>query len=119
MTTTDPEAGPVPHDLAIPMPRPVVQDLALVVLLFVGITVCLLWLTSTQMEMLSAVRAYVGGEALWSKAQKDAVGVTFGDRRARLELEKPAPDMRNVTEGFVTGRNHPDDVAGMATLFRR
>src|SRR6185369_3891009 len=141
MTTTDPEAGPVPHDLAIPMPRPVVQDLALVVLLFVGITVCLLWLTSTQMEMLSAVRAYVGGEALWSKAQKDAVqhlvryvdshdprdyadyeeaiGVTFGDRRARLELEKPAPDMRIVTEGFVTGRNHPDDVAGMATLFRR
>ncbi len=141
MTTTDPEAGPVPQDLAIPMPRPVVQDLALVVLLFVGITVCLLWLTNTQMAMLSAVRAYVGGEALWSKAQKDAVqhlvryvdsrdprdylryedaiGVTFGDRRARLELEKPAPDMRVVAEGFVTGRNHPDDVDAMATLFRR
>ncbi|HEV7734011.1 MAG TPA: PAS domain S-box protein, partial [Candidatus Binatia bacterium] len=141
MTTTDPEAGAVPQALAVPMPRPVVHDLAMVVLLFVGITGCLLWLTSSQMEMLSAVRAFVGGEALWSKAQKDAVqhlvryadgrdprdyasyqqaiGVTLGDRRARLELEKPAPDMAVVTEGFVTGRNHPDDVPAMATLFRR
>src|SRR5438094_830939 len=93
------------------------------------------------MESLSAVRAYVGGEGLWSKGEKDAVhhlaryaetrderdyrryldaiAVPMGDKQARLELEKPAPDPRVVREGFVQGRNHPDDVPRMAMLFRR
>ena len=92
-------------------------------------------------DLLSSVRAYVGGESLWSKAQKDAVyhlnnyahtraeddyrrfreaiAVPLGDRIAREELEKPDPDFRVAREGFLAGRNHPDDVAGMIQLFRR
>ena len=88
----------------------------------------------------SGVRAYVGGEGLWSKAQKDAtlhlarymetgseanwdgylreIDVILGDSRARLELERPDADMAVVTEGLVAGRNAPEDVAAMALVFR-
>jgi PAS domain S-box-containing protein len=90
---------------------------------------------------LSSVRAYVGGEGLWSKAQKDALyqlqrysrtrderdyrlfidhmKVPFGDHRARLELQKPNPDLNIVRQGFLEGRIHPDDLDGVIKLFRR
>ncbi|MCR4296581.1 MAG: hypothetical protein NUW21_13685, partial [Elusimicrobia bacterium] len=93
------------------------------------------------MRTLSSLRAYVGGEGLWAKAQKSAVNslgryalsrdekdyqafeiyleVPLGDRKARLELEKPRPDYRASDAGFIAGGNHPDDVRGMAHLFRR
>lgn len=89
---------------------------------------------------LSSVRAFVGGEGLWSKAQKDAIyhleryghtrnetdylqyqkfmRVPGGDYKARLELQKPHPDLQKVYAGLIEGRNHPDDVEGMAWLFR-
>jgi len=92
-------------------------------------------------ETLSAVRAYVGGEGLWSKAQKDAtyrlvryarsgdtleyrhfrqlLDVQLGDRQARTELDRPRPDYRLVREGFLRGRIHPEDVDGLAWFFRR
>src|SRR5512143_3179793 len=38
-----------------------------------GIVVILLLLAYHAFEAVSSVRAYVGGEGLWSKAQKDAV----------------------------------------------
>jgi len=120
---------------------PIGKKLGLIVVLFVLIVGCLLVLADMQMEILSGVRAYVGGEGLWSKGEKDAVhhlaryaetrderdyrryldaiAVPMGDKQARLELEKPAPDPRVVREGFVQGRNHPDDVPRMAMLFRR
>ena len=120
---------------------PIGKKLGLIVVLFVLIVGCLLVLANVQMEILSGVRAYVGGEGLWSKGEKDAVhhlaryaetrderdyrryldaiAVPMGDKQARLELEKPAPDPRVVREGFVQGRNHPDDVPRMAMLFRR
>lgn len=91
-------------------------------------------------KTLSAVRAFVGGEGLWSKAQKDAIfhleryghtrntadyleyqqfmRVPQGDAKARMELEKPNPDLATVYAGFIEGRNHADDVEGMAWLFR-
>ena len=106
-----------------------------------GIVACLLILTWLGFDTLSAARAFVGGEALWSKAQKEAVAellryaygrdpadyqgfqasleVPLGDRRARLELEQPRPDLTRVYAGFLQGRNHPDDVARMATFFLR
>ena len=121
--------------------QPVARRLALVVALFVAIVVCLLGLVHAQMGVLAGVRAYVGGEGLWSKGQKDAVHqlvryakshdeadyeayrraltIPAGDRRARRELEQPQPDMRVVYDGFVQGQNHPDDVPDMARLFRR
>jgi hypothetical protein len=90
---------------------------------------------------LSSVRAYVNGEGLWSKAQKDAMyqllvygrsrneadyqefqefmKVPMGDHRALVELRKPVPDLEVAREGLIAGRNHPDDVDGMIKLFRR
>ncbi|HLP50860.1 MAG TPA: hypothetical protein VK154_08245, partial [Chitinophagales bacterium] len=90
---------------------------------------------------LSSVRAFVGGEGLWSKAQKDAVfhlykygtgrdekdfiqyqefmKVPLGDHKTRMELIKAQPDMAIARQGFIEGRNHPDDVDGMIKLFTR
>jgi len=102
---------------------------------------CLFGISVAGMTVLSAVRAYVGGEALWSKAQKEAVyhliryasshdrdefdkyrvalSVPEGDRKARVELDKPEPDYALARQGFLEGRNDPADVDGMIGLFRR
>jgi signal transduction histidine kinase len=93
------------------------------------------------MEILSAVRSFVHGEGLWSKAQKNAVHslhryaetrdpkyfaefnsflkIPLGDRAARLELEKPKYNFAVVKAGFVQGDIHPDDVKGLVKLIRR
>ncbi len=90
---------------------------------------------------LSSVRAYVQGEGLYSKAQKDAVyhllkygqnhndadywsflafmGVLHGDSKARIELYKNNVNKQVVRQGFIEGRNHPDDIEGMINLFTR
>ncbi len=90
---------------------------------------------------LSSTRAFVGGEGLYSKAQKEAaynlrkyaitneesdyrafqkfIDITRGDRKARLEMEKENPDQNIVYEGFLQGRNNPDDIVGMIQLVQR
>jgi PAS domain S-box-containing protein len=107
---------------------------------FLVVVVLLAALGVMSALMLSAVRAYVGGESLWSKGQKDAVyhllnyveshdagdhrkfaaaiAVPLGDRVARLELERPDPDLGLVRRGFLQGGNHPDDIDDMIWLFR-
>lgn len=93
------------------------------------------------MQKLSAVRAFVGGEALWSKAQKNAVfslqryattrnekdyqqflaflSIPEGDHIARTELEKANPNLDIVRKGFLQGRIHPDDIDPMIDLLQR
>ena len=92
------------------------------------------------MNTLSAMRAFVGGESLWSKAQKDSVAhlqryardgdpaeyerfradlaIAIGDRVARLEADKPTPDLAAAYAGLRAGGNHPDDIPGMIRLLR-
>ncbi|HJV01737.1 MAG TPA: sensor domain-containing diguanylate cyclase [Burkholderiaceae bacterium] len=116
------------------------RRLILIAWLFSAIIVLILIFTYYGIGLLSAGRAYVGGEGLWSKAQKDAVfalgryvryrqpadydtyqaslNVILGDRQARLELEKPVPDLARARAGFLQGRNHRDDIDGMIGLFR-
>src|ERR1700760_4781311 len=75
-----------------------------------------------SLNTLSSLRAYVGGEGLWSKAQKDAVfhlyrygvsrterdyelfgefmRVPIGDAKTRRELLQSNPDMDAAREGF-------------------
>lgn len=106
--------------------------------LLVTIELCTLWFA---VSTLSSVRSFVNGEGLWSKAQKDAVyslviyshshtekdydafrgylKVPLGDNKTRLELQKLHPDMRIAREGFIEGRNHPEDVEGMLNLIIR
>jgi signal transduction histidine kinase/CheY-like chemotaxis protein len=90
---------------------------------------------------LSSVRALVGAEGLWSKAQKDAayslqkygrtldekdfqeylnyLKVPLGDRKARLELFKAHPDWVVTRQGFIEGRFHPEDIDGTIKVLRR
>jgi PAS domain S-box-containing protein len=115
--------------------------LALIVAVFVAIVTALVLLAMVEMQVLSAVRAYVAGEGLWSKGQKAAVyhlqryamtrdpgdyeefriaiAVPLGDRMARLALDQPDPDLERAAEGFRRGRNHPEDVPSLIALFRR
>ncbi len=96
---------------------------------------------SFSIHNLSAVRSYVNGEGQWSKNQKDAVfylreyaytrdekdflvfqqkmKVPLGDRRARIELEKENPNLDIARQGFLDGRNNPEDVDGMIRIFRQ
>jgi len=97
-----------------------------------------------SLQVLSILRAYVGGEGLYSKGQKDAVfyltqyanvresddydryrqaiAKPLGDASARRALLLPEPDRARAREGFLAGGNHPDDVNGLVwffILFRR
>ncbi|MBC7699547.1 ATP-binding protein [Aquabacterium sp.] len=98
-------------------------------------------LAVTSVNVLGALRAYVGGESLWSKASSDAVqhlrdfavthnqadfvafeealALPLGDQQAREEMLRSNPNLTVVRQGLIAGGNHPDDVAGMITLFRR
>src|SRR5579862_3131502 len=120
---------------------PVSRKLLMIVGVFVAIVICVFYLGVLRSEILSGVRAYVGGEGLWSKAEKRAalkltdyasshaendyqeylaeIAVPVGDKQARLELQRPSPDMAVVRQGFVQGRNNPADVGNMSTLFHR
>ena len=119
---------------------PVGKSLSLIVVIFVCIVASLLLLNNLRSQILSAVRAYVSGEGFYSKGQKDAVNylvryarshaeadyeqyvtamaIPSGDREARIELDKPEPDMAVVYRGFIAAHNHPEDIDNMAKLFR-
>jgi len=93
------------------------------------------------MHTLSAARAFVGGEGLWSKSQKNAainlqrygrtkdeadfrfflsyMEVPEGDHQARLELFKASPNLAIIREGFLRGRIDADDIDPMIDLLRR
>ncbi len=94
-----------------------------------------------SLNTLSSLRAYVGGEGLWSKAEKDAVfhlykyGVSHtdkdyelfkqfmrvpaGDAKTRREVLSGNGNMDVARQGFLQGRNNPDDIDGMLNLFIR
>lgn len=117
------------------------RSLRVIVVLFVVIFFCFLMLDNFRIQTLASIRAFVEGEGLWSKAQKEAVialhryarshderdfedylnaiRVPLGDHVARLELEKPDPNYEVVDSGLLQGGNHPNDLEGMAQLFRR
>jgi diguanylate cyclase (GGDEF)-like protein len=110
------------------------------ILPFVAILLALVLLSDFSIDILSAARAYVGGESLWSKRQKDAVihlmryadghgeeqfsayeraiAVPLGDREARLALTRAQPDYATAAAGLLAGGNHPGDIPGMIRLVR-
>lgn len=113
----------------------------LIMALFIALIFFLVLFFQFQVNTSVAIRVYVGGEGLWAKAQKDAVHslehyvvhrdeadyqaylrliqVPLGDQKARIELQKPHPNLDIVREGFLQGRNHPVDIEYMITFFRR
>lgn len=107
---------------------------------FVAVVVFQVLLGSLSLYALSAMRAYVAGESLWSKAQKDAIYylnlyvadrdpltyeryrrailVPQGDHDLRLALDRPVPDLEAARRGILQGGNHPDDVARIIWFYR-
>jgi diguanylate cyclase (GGDEF)-like protein len=117
------------------------KRMLLIVSPFLVIVAVLVWLAIVSIDILAAGRAYVEGESLWSKNQKEAVfhllrfaetrsevdfmnyrkaiSVPLGFRKARLELEKSKPDYAAVRSGFLEGGTHPDDIPGVISLYQR
>jgi diguanylate cyclase (GGDEF)-like protein/PAS domain S-box-containing protein len=113
----------------------------LIIVLFVALLGFLILIIQVQMDTLIAVRAYVGAEGLWAKAQKDAtrslehyaisrneddfksfrrfIQVPLGDLKARIELQKRNPNLGMARDGFLQGGNHPEDVEYMINFFLR
>ncbi len=111
----------------------VVGPLLAIVLLLAG-------LSAGSLQVMSAVRAYVAGESLWSKGQKDAIhylqiyvstgaplylqkfdaaiAVPLADRTARLALEAPGNNDAVARNGFARAGNHDDDIGGLIWLFK-
>lgn len=107
--------------------------------IFVAVQALIVGFSWAALEVVDVARAYAGGEGFYSKAQKSAVialhrfvqtrdeafydtfnefmAISIGDRIAREEMEKANPDFSVVHRGFIQGRNHPDDVAGLAGVF--
>ena len=133
--STQPPTAPLQPSAQPAPPRPSTLSVAgLPVVVFV--ILCLLALGS--MQMLGAVRAYVGAESLWSKARAGAVQhllkyaesgqaselvafeaalvVPDGDRQARLAIQDGPVDWARGRQGFLAGGSHPADVDAMLVL---
>ena len=99
-----------------------------------------LLVTVISLDLMSAIRAYVTGESLYSKGQKDAqlhlieyaehhreedyqsflgeLAVPIGYRHFREAMQKTAPDLDAAARGLRQGRSHEDDIPGGIRLFR-
>jgi diguanylate cyclase (GGDEF)-like protein/PAS domain S-box-containing protein len=99
-----------------------------------------LGVAAVSIYALSAMRAYVTGESLYSKGQKDAmlnlyaylrshddndyqrflanIHVPTGDKQARLAMQQAVPDVEGARQGFLAAKNHPADIDSMIWLFR-
>ncbi|HEY9238175.1 MAG TPA: PAS domain-containing sensor histidine kinase, partial [Burkholderiaceae bacterium] len=111
-----------------------------IVAVFVTMTLLQASVAAISIQLLSTVRAYVTGESLYSKGQKDAqiylldyverqreddyrrftdaLSMPLGDRIAREALQRERPDIEAAKRGFLQGGNHPDDIDGLVRMFR-
>lgn len=115
------------------------RPLALIGVMFVMILL-LLAITYGVVSFNSAARAYIVGNGIWSKAQKDAVyhltryvdtkdsshwhqfreslAVPLADRRARLAMNREELDWNATASALRAGQNHPDDIPSLIRLYR-
>ena len=123
-------------------PRLAAQDRGLLSVTWPMIVIAVLMLSMcvASLSLLSSIRAFVNGEGMWSKAERQAIAelrdyarsgaadkyqgfrtelaVELGDHAARLQLQSASPDYELATRGLLVGRNHADDIPGMMRLFR-
>ncbi|WP_235507389.1 EAL domain-containing protein [Acidovorax sp. Leaf78] len=107
---------------------------------FIAMVLLLAACATASLYVLSTVRAFVAGESLWTKGQKDAIyylgqyaangsphafdsftqamEVPLGDRAARLALQPGQVQVALAREGFARGGNHPDDIDSLIWLLR-
>lgn len=107
---------------------------------FIVMVLLLAACATASLQVLSGVRAFVAGESLWTKGQKDAIyhlheyassgspqafeefvraiDIPLGDRAARLALQPGQVQIDLAREGFLRGGNHPDDIDSLIWLLR-
>ncbi len=107
-------------------------------LTFIGLVAIAFSIAIIQIE--SGVAAYLAGESIWSRGQVEAVRnlnvyaetgdpeelrkarywyrIPIGDLEARKAMELAEMDYALARDGFLQGRNHPDDIPRMVLLFR-
>lgn len=117
------------------------RKLILIALVFSTLIIILMGLNYFVMNTLSTVRAFVAGEAFYSKGQKDAtyflaryttthreeeyqlflenIKIPVGDRIVREELLKDDTDYNLVDAGLIQAKNYPDETRDVARLFKR
>jgi diguanylate cyclase (GGDEF)-like protein len=93
-----------------------------------------------SIELLSTIRAWVGGEGLYSKGQKNAtfylsqyaltqdeqdyrlyrsaISYPLGDLRARLALQRRPPDVNAARQGLLEGGSNAADIGSIIVVFR-
>ncbi len=93
-----------------------------------------------SIELLSTIRAWVGGEGLYSKGQKNAtyylsqyalshaeddfqlyqaaIAFPLGDWKARIALQRRPVDLKVVRSGFLEGGSDPADVESIILVFQ-
>jgi diguanylate cyclase (GGDEF)-like protein/PAS domain S-box-containing protein len=120
---------------------PIRRKVLIIVSIFIMSSIMLISLGYAQSETLNGVRAFVRGEGLWAKAQKDAVlhleryarsrnlsdyekfkqalSINLGDKDGRLALLETPPNKERSRIGFLAGGNHPNDVDSMIDFFIR
>ena len=113
---------------------------SLFLVMLATVIIIMTMLTVVSLNLMSALRAYVGGESLWSKAQKDALSainlyaengnesdyqqfllhlrVPEGDHLARAELNQTDPRHAVIVDGFLAGRLNREDIDGMVWSYR-
>lgn len=106
---------------------------------FIAVVLLQALLGCVSLEMMSAVRSYVGGESLWSKGQKDAIyylnlyansrdeinylkyqraiAVPQGSHDLRVAMDQPEPDLARAKAGILQGGNDSDDARGVIWLY--
>lgn len=94
---------------------------------------------SGTMYLISAMRAYVNGESIWSKAQKNALiylvnyaqfnnphdyalflkemNIILADKNARLAMDANS-SRESISLYFLAGNNDPSDIPRMINLYR-
>ncbi len=114
------------------------KNLSLLMVVFAA-SVVLIAVNFYTIKILSSTRAYINGESQYSKGQKDAslylsaylqtedtadwtafnaaISIPMGDNIARKLLTDHGPD-KEITQGFLAGKNRPDDVPELIWLFK-
>lgn len=109
------------------------------VLLFVALAFSIVLISYFGNRITSGAKAFVAGEGYWTKAQKESVlhliryldnenpkhykefeqalQVNKGDQIARRTLLSDEPDYDLAYQGFLKGKNHPNDIPDMIWLF--
>jgi PAS domain S-box-containing protein/diguanylate cyclase (GGDEF)-like protein len=118
----------------------ITAKLTLMVLSLAAVSGALVMVIVFALDVGTGVRAYISGEGLYSKGQKDAVyyltryarfrseddyvkyrrAIAFplGDHQARIELQRRELDAAAAASGFIQGGNDPEDVPYMVSMFR-